>query len=156
MRQREIIKLYQNSYKGLRNPQQSSIKSAIRSKKVFCLQVVLHYFNTIMTKFSQRIRNRVILLKIYRESYFEPNKTTKILSSKLLFYTSDKKGFSIVISKLIMKKDLQISFELLEFMQFHQILNLTTLLGFDDEKLLKMDGFGWRLMREVLVFREGK
>lgn len=53
-----------------------------------------------------------------------------------------------------MKKDSPVSPELLEFMKLHRIPNLITLLEFDDEKLLKMDGFGWRLMREVLVLRE--
>jgi hypothetical protein len=53
-----------------------------------------------------------------------------------------------------MKKDSSVSPELLEFMKLHQIPNLIALLEFDDAKLLKMDGFGWRLMREVLVLRE--
>lgn len=53
-----------------------------------------------------------------------------------------------------MKKDSSVSPELLDFMKLHRIPSLIALLEFEDEKLLKMDGFGWRLMREVLVLRE--
>lgn len=53
-----------------------------------------------------------------------------------------------------MKKEPQISPELLEFMKLHRIPFIMTLLAIDDEKLLKMVGFGWRLMREVLALRE--
>ncbi|WP_181161671.1 hypothetical protein [Flavobacterium sp. GSA192] len=53
-----------------------------------------------------------------------------------------------------MKKNSSVSPELLEFMKLHSIPNLIALLKFEDESLLKMNGFGWRLMREVLVFRE--
>jgi hypothetical protein len=53
-----------------------------------------------------------------------------------------------------MKDDIKISPELQEFMEFHSITNLSKLLEIEDETLLKMDLFGWRLMREVLVLRD--
>ena len=53
-----------------------------------------------------------------------------------------------------MKKNLVISPELQRFMELHKIPNLTSLLQIEDEILLGMDGFGWRLMREVLELRE--
>jgi|APLak6261664116_1056043.scaffolds.fasta_scaffold00282_5 hypothetical protein len=53
-----------------------------------------------------------------------------------------------------MKDDIKLSPELQQFMELHSIPNLSVLLEIDDEKLLKMDLFGWRLMREVLVLRE--
>ena len=53
-----------------------------------------------------------------------------------------------------MKNETVISPELQRFMDFHKILNIISLLQIEDEILLKMDGFGWRMMREVLEFRE--
>lgn len=53
-----------------------------------------------------------------------------------------------------MKDDIKISPELQEFMECHSIPNLPKLLEIEDEILLKMDLFGWRLMREVLVLRD--
>ncbi len=53
-----------------------------------------------------------------------------------------------------MKDDIKISPELQEFMEWHAIPNLSKLLEIEDEKLLGMKLFGWRLMREVLVLRE--
>ncbi|WP_291103405.1 MULTISPECIES: hypothetical protein [unclassified Flavobacterium] len=53
-----------------------------------------------------------------------------------------------------MKDDIKLSPELQRFMEYHSIPNLVELLKIDDEKLLEMDLFGWRLMREVLVLRE--
>lgn len=53
-----------------------------------------------------------------------------------------------------MKKEKSISEELLQFMKFHKIETIASLLQIEDEKLLEMDGFGWRLMREVLELRE--
>lgn len=53
-----------------------------------------------------------------------------------------------------MKDDIKLSPELQRFMELHFIPNLVELLKIDDEKLLEMDLFGWRLMREVLVLRE--
>ncbi|WP_395051796.1 hypothetical protein [Flavobacterium sp.] len=53
-----------------------------------------------------------------------------------------------------MKDDIKLSLELQRFMDYHSIPNLSELLKIDDEKLLEMDLFGWRLMREVLVLRE--
>jgi hypothetical protein len=53
-----------------------------------------------------------------------------------------------------MKKKLVISPELQRFMELYKILNLTSLLQIEDEILLGMAGFGWRMMREVLELRE--
>ena len=47
----------------------------------------------------------------------------------------------------------KISPELEKFMNLHQ-LTLTALLSHEDAALLAMDGFGWRLMKEVLELRE--
>lgn len=51
-------------------------------------------------------------------------------------------------------KEITISPELQQFMEFHTIPNLISLLQIEDETLLGMAGFGWRMMREVLVLRE--
>lgn len=53
-----------------------------------------------------------------------------------------------------MKNEIVISPELQLFMEFHKIRNLDSLLQIEDEVLLGMAGFGWRMMREVLVLRE--
>lgn len=53
-----------------------------------------------------------------------------------------------------MKNEYTISPELLEFMQLHKIQTSVDLLAIEDETLLSMKGFGWRLMREVLILRE--
>jgi hypothetical protein len=53
-----------------------------------------------------------------------------------------------------MEDDIEISPELECFMEKHSIGSLFLLLEIEDEVLLKMDSFGWRLMREVLVLRE--
>ncbi len=55
-----------------------------------------------------------------------------------------------------MKNETVISPELQLFMELHKISNLNSLLRIKDEKLLGMLGFGWRMMREVLVLRESK
>lgn len=55
-----------------------------------------------------------------------------------------------------MKNEIVISAELQRFMKLHKILSLMLLLQIEDEILLEMDGFGWRMMREVLEFREPK
>jgi len=55
-----------------------------------------------------------------------------------------------------MKKETVISPELQFFMELHKISNLNSLLQIKDEILLKMVGFGWRMMREVLELRESK
>lgn len=44
--------------------------------------------------------------------------------------------------------------ELKAFMQHHQMQDLSSLLQHDDAALLKMEGFGWRLMKEVLGLRQ--
>ena len=43
-----------------------------------------------------------------------------------------------------------ISPELQEFMDIHQIPSVAALFQIEAEQLLKMEGFGWRLMKEVL------
>lgn len=53
-----------------------------------------------------------------------------------------------------MKNETVISPELQRFMELHKIPNPILLLQIDDEILLGMDGFGWRMMREVLELRE--
>lgn len=63
-------------------------------------------------------------------------------------------GFLSIVSLLFMKEEFTISAELNDFMQHHGIKTLGDLLSIADEKLLSMDGFGWRLMREVLILRE--
>lgn len=68
--------------------------------------------------------------------------------------THSKRELCAGFFRLFMKKDSSVSPELLEFMKLHSIPNLIALLKFEDENLLKMNGFGWRLMREVLVLRE--
>lgn len=53
-----------------------------------------------------------------------------------------------------MKNEIVISPELKRFMELHKIPNLISLLLIEDDILLGMDGFGWRMMREVLELRE--
>ena len=44
--------------------------------------------------------------------------------------------------------------ELQVFMDLHEIKSLGALLEYDNVTLLEMQGFGWRLMKEVLDLRE--
>ena len=53
-----------------------------------------------------------------------------------------------------MKNETIISPELQRFMELHKIPNLTSLLQIEDEILLGMAAFGWRMMREVLELRD--
>ena len=53
-----------------------------------------------------------------------------------------------------MKNEIVISPELQQFMELHKIPNVVSLLQIEDEILLGMTGFGWRMMREVLNLRE--
>jgi hypothetical protein len=53
-----------------------------------------------------------------------------------------------------MENETIISPELQRFMELYKIPNITSLLQIEDEILLVMDGFGWRMMREVLELRE--
>ena len=62
--------------------------------------------------------------------------------------------FRISLKEFDMKNETQISSELRRFMDLHQIVTLESLLQIEDEVLLEMDGFGWRMMREVLELRE--
>jgi hypothetical protein len=69
--------------------------------------------------------------------------------------TKTKMGFfRISLKEFDMKNETQISPELKGFMDLHQIVNLDGLLQIEDEVLLGMDGFGWRMIREVLELRE--
>ncbi len=54
-----------------------------------------------------------------------------------------------------MKNESVISPELQRFMVMHKIPNLISLLRIEDEILLGMVGFGWRMMVEVLTLRKG-
>ena len=47
-----------------------------------------------------------------------------------------------------------ISPELEYFMKAQKFSSLAELLAIDDEDLLALDGFGWRLMKEVLGLRK--
>lgn len=47
-----------------------------------------------------------------------------------------------------------ISPELQEFMDTHKIPTMAALLAIDNEHLLGMEGFGWRLLKEVLQLRK--
>ena len=44
--------------------------------------------------------------------------------------------------------------ELEDFMKLQKFSSLAELLAIDDEDLLALDGFGWRLMKEVLGLRK--
>lgn len=50
--------------------------------------------------------------------------------------------------------DTSTSPELQLFMALHRMPDLQALLKHDDAALLKMEGFGWRLMKEVLGLRQ--
>jgi len=47
-----------------------------------------------------------------------------------------------------------ISPELQEFMTAQKIPSVVALLRIDNERLLGMEGFGWRLLKEVLQLRK--
>ncbi len=51
-----------------------------------------------------------------------------------------------------MEKD--ISPELDRFMQQNELLSIDALLAIENEDLLQMPGFGWRMMKEVLSLRK--
>ena len=72
----------------------------------------------------------------------------------LLFVPIPKGGFSYLVKDFVMKNETVISPELQRFMELHKIPHLTSLLQIEDEELLGMVGFGWRMMREVLELRE--
>lgn len=55
-----------------------------------------------------------------------------------------------------MKEETTISPELQQFMDLHKIASISALLLIKDETLLKMDGFGWRMLKEVLKLRQSK
>ena len=49
-----------------------------------------------------------------------------------------------------------ISTELEDFMRKHQFSSLEGLFAIANEDLLSFEGFGWRLMKEVLQLREAQ
>lgn len=53
-----------------------------------------------------------------------------------------------------MKDENKISPELQRFMDAQKIPSVSALLLIDNETLLGMDGFGWRMMKEVLKLRK--
>ncbi len=52
------------------------------------------------------------------------------------------------------ENNVQISPELAVFMGLHKLASVSELLRIDDFKLLQMEGFGWRLMKQVLKLRQ--
>ena len=48
----------------------------------------------------------------------------------------------------------KVSLELTVFMGYHHMSSVFLLLQIGNEELLQMDGFGWRLMKEVLGLRK--
>ena len=52
------------------------------------------------------------------------------------------------------QKAKKISPELAVFMEHHHLTTVFLLLQIGNEELLQMDGFGWRLMKEVLRLRQ--
>lgn len=52
------------------------------------------------------------------------------------------------------KNTTHVSPELVQFMSHHYISTISLLLKVDNENLLQMDGFGWRLMKEILLLRK--
>ncbi len=52
------------------------------------------------------------------------------------------------------QKTMQVTPELALFMEYHQILTVALLLKIKSEDLIQMDGFGWRLLKEVLQLRK--
>lgn len=55
-----------------------------------------------------------------------------------------------------MKEKATISPELQRFIDLHQLSNISAVLLIPDETLLKMDAFGWRMMKEVLKLRQSE
>jgi hypothetical protein len=71
------------------------------------------------------------------------------------FIITPNRDFLRISSKNdIMKDESTISPELKKFMNYHKIANVADLLSIDNYTLLDMDGFGWRMMKEVLDLRE--
>lgn len=52
------------------------------------------------------------------------------------------------------KQEEVVSPELKEFMSIQKIPSVAALLVIDNEHLLEMEGFGWRLLKEVLGLRK--
>jgi hypothetical protein len=55
-----------------------------------------------------------------------------------------------------MKNEILISPEIQRFMEMHKISSITILLSINDETLLGMAGFGWRMLKEVLKLRQSE
>jgi hypothetical protein len=54
------------------------------------------------------------------------------------------------------QNDKQPSSELQAFMLINKIESIAELLSFTDEVLIEMPGFGWHLLKEILLFRKVK
>lgn len=52
------------------------------------------------------------------------------------------------------KKEKRISPELERFMEQNKLSSIDSLLAIENEELLQMEGFGWRMMKEVLSLRK--
>ena len=55
-----------------------------------------------------------------------------------------------------MKEENKISPELQRFMDAQKIPSVSELLLINDETLLGMEGFGWRMLKEVLKLRQSE
>jgi hypothetical protein len=73
----------------------------------------------------------------------------------LLFVPIPKWFFFVYLKKdFVMKEATTISPELQRFMDLHKIQTISELLVIKDETLLATDGFGWRMLKEVLKLRQ--
>jgi hypothetical protein len=61
----------------------------------------------------------------------------------------------LFISYILNKKiEKSISPELERFMEENELSSIDALLAIENEDLLQMEGFGWRMMKEVLSLRK--
>jgi len=68
------------------------------------------------------------------------------------YYYCVKRRFYFYILKEIVEKS--ISPELERFMKENEFSSIEVLLTIENEDLLQMPGFGWRMMKEVLLLRK--
>lgn len=78
----------------------------------------------------------------------------RLLSHAACFYQSPACwGYlKFYIVKEIIEKN--VSAELGRFMEENEITSIDALLTIENEDLLQFEGFGWRMMKEVLVLRK--
>jgi len=78
----------------------------------------------------------------------------RLLSHAACFYKSRNYWFrfKFFIVKEIIEKN--VSPELDRFMKENEITSVDALLSIENEDLLQMEGFGWRMMKEVLSLRK--